>query len=123
MRRTHSFISASLLCAAIAPPAPAHAGPRLDHPELASDQQIIQALNRLTFGPRPGEAQKVRAMGLDKWIDLQLHPERINNSSFDQFASRYDILKQDPGEALGQFAQARRERQMAKRDRADSAQM
>jgi uncharacterized protein (DUF1800 family) len=129
MRWTKSFIAAAVIWGALATSitaqtaAPSLAAVRLDHRELAADQEIIQALNRLTFGPRPGDAQKVRAMGLDKWIDLQLHPERIDNSSLDQFASRYDILKQDPSVALGQFAQARRERQMAKRDRTDSAQM
>ena len=96
---------------------------RLDHRELAADQQIIQALNRLTFGPRPGDALKVRAMGLDKWIDLQLHPERIDNNSFEQFASRYDILKRDQNDLLRQFAEAQRERRMVRRDRADSAQI
>lgn len=45
--------------------------------ELPKDQRILQALNRLTFGPRPGDVEKVRAMGLKKWIDLQLHPDRI----------------------------------------------
>jgi uncharacterized protein (DUF1800 family) len=96
---------------------------RLDHRELAADEQIIQALNRLTFGPRPGDALKVRAMGLDKWIDLQLHPERIDNSSFEQFASRYDILKRDQNDLLRQFAEAQRQRRMVRRDRADSAQI
>lgn len=128
MRGTKSFIAAVIwgsLATSITAQTTAQssATARLDHRELAADQQIIQALNRLTFGSRPEDAQKLRAMGLDKWIDLQLHPEKINNSSFDQFASRYDILKQDQSVALGHFAQARRERQMAKRDRADSAQM
>src|ERR1035438_4139786 len=44
---------------------------------LSHDQQIVQVLNRLTFGPRPGEVEQVRRMGVTKWIDLQLHPERI----------------------------------------------
>lgn len=44
---------------------------------LPNNQKITQALNRLTFGPRPGDADQVRAMGLKKWIDLQLHPDRI----------------------------------------------
>jgi uncharacterized protein (DUF1800 family) len=123
MRRTHSFISASLLCAAIASTASAQAVPRLDHRELASDQQIIQALNRLTFGPRPGEAQKVRAMGLDKWIDLQLHPDKIDDTPFEKFADRYDILKQDQNDLLKQYADAQRERRMVKRDKADSVAM
>ena len=45
--------------------------------QLAADQKILQALNRLTFGPRPGDVQEVKAMGLKKWIDRQLHPESI----------------------------------------------
>src|SRR5262249_44486165 len=45
--------------------------------KLSLDQQIIHALNRLTFGPRPGDVEEVRRVGLNKWIELQLHPEQI----------------------------------------------
>ncbi len=45
--------------------------------QISKDQRISQAVNRLTFGPRPGDAAQVRAMGLKKWIELQLHPEQI----------------------------------------------
>lgn len=95
---------------------------RVDHRELPADQQVIQALNRLTFGPRPGDAQKVRAMGLDKWVELQLNPEKIDNTSLDQLVKRYSILNQDQNKILGEYAQALRERRMNRRDRADSAQ-
>src|SRR5689334_9120162 len=44
---------------------------------LYQDQQILHALNRLTFGPRPGDVEEVRRVGLAKWIKLQLHPEQI----------------------------------------------
>ncbi|HEY7390993.1 MAG TPA: DUF1800 domain-containing protein [Bryobacteraceae bacterium] len=44
---------------------------------LSPQQQILHALNRLTFGPRPGDAEEVRRIGLSKWIELQLHPEQI----------------------------------------------
>ena len=119
MRPTNSVIGAAILFA-VASTASAQAVPRLDHRELASDQQVIQALNRLTFGPRPGEAQKVRAMGLDKWIDFQLHPEKIDDTPFERFADRYDILKQDQNDLLKQYADAQRERRMVKRDKTDS---
>ena len=46
-------------------------------PKLSADEQVIHALNRLTFGPRPGDVEALRKMGVKKWIDLQLHPERI----------------------------------------------
>jgi len=44
---------------------------------ISNDQKTEHALSRLTFGPRPGDLQHVRKLGLKKWIDLQLHPERI----------------------------------------------
>ncbi len=45
--------------------------------QIPKDQKIRQALNRLTFGPRPGDVEKVRAIGLKKWVELQLHPGQI----------------------------------------------
>ena len=45
--------------------------------KLTVDKQMVHALNRLTFGPRPGDLAEVRRLGLDKWIDQQLHPDRI----------------------------------------------
>ncbi len=45
--------------------------------KLTADKQIVHALNRLTFGPRPGDVDQVRRLGVDRWIDLQLHPDRI----------------------------------------------
>src|SRR6267143_1940925 len=43
--------------------------------DLAEDEAILQALNRLGFGPRPGDVGRVKEMGLQKWIDQQLRPE------------------------------------------------
>src|SRR6185369_14767629 len=68
---------------------------RSDVRELPADQQIIQALNRLTFGPRPGDVAKVRAIGLDNWIDLQLHPDKINDNAMDAFVGKYAALNQN----------------------------
>ncbi len=45
--------------------------------KLSAGQKIEHALNRLTFGPRPGDAERVRQKGLKKWVEEQLHPERI----------------------------------------------
>ncbi|HJP86142.1 MAG TPA: DUF1800 domain-containing protein [Gemmatimonadaceae bacterium] len=94
---------------------------RSDVRELPADQQIIQALNRLTFGPRPGDVAKVRAMGLDNWIDLQLHPDKINDDAMNAFVtSKYAALNQDQNDLLKQYAVQQRERREVKRDRADS---
>src|SRR5271169_173957 len=45
--------------------------------QIARNDRVVQALSRLTFGARPGDAEQVRKIGLKKWLDLQLHPERI----------------------------------------------
>jgi uncharacterized protein (DUF1800 family) len=38
-------------------------------------------LSRLTFGARTGDAERVAAMGIDRWIDQQLNPETIPDSA------------------------------------------
>jgi uncharacterized protein (DUF1800 family) len=55
---------------------PGRAGGRYDV-KLPLDRQIVHVLNRLTFGPRPGDLDQVRRVGVDAWIDQQLRPERI----------------------------------------------
>src|SRR6185295_17897306 len=48
-----------------------------------SDATITHVLNRLTFGARPGDLDRVQAMGLAAWIDQQLHPSRIDDQTAD----------------------------------------
>jgi len=48
--------------------------------KLSRDEKALHALNRLAFGPRPGDLERVRAMGVEKWVELQLNPERIRES-------------------------------------------
>ena len=45
------------------------------------DQAIVHVLNRIGFGPRAGDVERVRAMGLDRYVDQQLHPERIPDAA------------------------------------------
>ena len=102
---------------------PAGTVTRSDVRELPADQQIIQALNRLTFGPKPGDVQKVREIGLDKWIDQQLRPDRINDSAMEQFVARYSSINRDQNDLLVQYAQQQREKREVKRERADTSRM
>src|ERR1700676_231967 len=52
--------------------------------ELTADEATLHALNRLGYGPRPGDIERIRQMGLEKWIDYQLHPDSIDDSALDQ---------------------------------------
>jgi uncharacterized protein (DUF1800 family) len=64
------------LAAAVLLPAPAPAAGRAVVPP-ADDAAIVHALGRLGYGPRPGDVEAVRRMGLDRYLEQQLHPERI----------------------------------------------
>jgi uncharacterized protein (DUF1800 family) len=60
-----------------APEPPPAVGVVLPKSPLSEDQQIIHALNRLGYGPRPGDVERVRRLGLGRWIERQLEPGRI----------------------------------------------
>src|SRR5271170_1057148 len=49
--------------------------------ELSSDEAVLHALNRLAYGPRPGDVERVKQMGLAKWIDQQLNPNSIDDQA------------------------------------------
>jgi uncharacterized protein (DUF1800 family) len=47
---------------------------------LTEEERATQALNRLTFGPRPGDLERIQAIGVKKWVEMQLNPEQIDDS-------------------------------------------
>ena len=69
------LIRTALFCLALAAPAVA-AGPAGNDPRT-----IAHVLNRIGFGARPGDVEKVRAIGLDRYIDQQLHPDRVSDDA------------------------------------------
>ena len=72
--------------------------------ELSGDQKIRHALNRLTFGARPGDEARIRSTGLKKWIDLQLHPARIaENPSLEARLRALDTLAMSSEELVRNY--------------------
>jgi len=69
------------------------------------DQQkrALHALNRLSFGPRPGDVQQVMAMGVEQWIDLQLHPEKIPNAAMESRLAPFRTLRMSSREMVENF--------------------
>ncbi len=61
--------------------------------KLSEEQRILHVLNRLGFGARPGDVERVKAMGLDKYIDLQLNPDRIDDSASEARLQNLDALR------------------------------
>jgi uncharacterized protein (DUF1800 family) len=86
-----------LLAVALAGSPPLAAARR---PREADDILVVHALNRLTYGPRPGDVEQVRSVGLDRWIDQQLHPERIDDGLVQQKLARFPTLRLSPAELL-----------------------
>ena len=97
-----AIAAAALLCAV---PGETKAGGRFDS-KLSKDQQIVQVLNRLSFGARPGDVEEVRRMGVDKWVDLQLHPERIpENPLLDEKLKPLETLRMSADQIMAAYPQ------------------
>jgi len=49
----------------------------------ADEQAILHVLRRFTYGPRPGDVDRVRAMGLGVWLERQLAPDSLADDAVD----------------------------------------
>ncbi len=77
--------------------------------------RALHALNRLTFGPRPGDVDRVVAMGIDRFVDDQLHPERIADRELETRLKTYDILRTSAPELARLVGEQQRQRQQLQR--------
>ncbi len=81
-------------------------GKKKDIPAAAQmdpQKRAVHALNRLTFGPRPGDVDHVMAIGVDTWIDQQLHSDKINDNALDARLSQFRTLHMDTREIVANF--------------------
>jgi uncharacterized protein (DUF1800 family) len=75
---------------------------------LTEEERATQALNRLTFGPRPGDLERVQAIGVKKWVEMQLNPEQVDDSLLEarlqsfpaMHLSQQDLLRAFPSGAV-----------------------
>jgi uncharacterized protein (DUF1800 family) len=63
---------------------------------LSGEKKIAHVLNRLEFGPRPGDYERVQKMGIERWIDWQLAPEKIDDRAVNEKLSVLKTLKMSP---------------------------
>src|SRR6266511_2849188 len=73
----------------------------------AEERQIIHLLNRLGYGPRPGDIERVKRIGLDKYIDQQLHPETINDAAIEARLTGLDSLRMTTAEISEKYPELR----------------
>src|ERR1700675_3506976 len=71
--------------------------------ELNEQEAILHALNRLGFGPRPGQVEQIEKTGLENWIQAQLHPENISDPVVDARLAQFPALGLSAAGLLDQY--------------------
>src|SRR5437868_2558629 len=79
-------------------------------PDSAERARALHVLNRLAFGPRPGDVDRLLATGIDRFVDDQLHPERIDDRALRNRLKSYDILRTSSAELAHRFEEQQRQR-------------
>ena len=90
-----------------------------DEPPLTDEQKIIHVLNRLGYGPRPGDVERIEKMGLNKYLTQQLHPESIDDSALQSELARFDILTMDETDLSHVFRDEQQENKERKIEQAN----
>src|ERR1700693_2541632 len=73
--------------------------------ELSPEEAIFHALNRLAYGPRPGDVERVRQMGLAKWIDQQLTPNSIDDKALNARLENLPTLSMSAAQLIEEYPQ------------------
>jgi uncharacterized protein (DUF1800 family) len=61
--------------------------------DLNQREKSLHVIDRLGFGPRPGELEEVEHLGIDAWIQQQLHPESISDTDCDSRLESFPDIK------------------------------
>ena len=73
--------------------------------ELTAAEAILHAMNRLAYGPRPGDVERVRQMGLAKWIDQQLAPNSIDDQALNARLENLPTLSKSSAQLIAEYPQ------------------
>ncbi|HTC61890.1 MAG TPA: DUF1800 domain-containing protein [Candidatus Saccharimonadales bacterium] len=71
--------------------------------ELNEDEAILHALNKLGFGPRPGQVEQIKQAGLENWIQAQLHPENISDAVVEARLAQFPALSLSTAQLLDEY--------------------
>ena len=87
---------------------------------LTAQEKAAHALNRLGYGPRPGEIETVAKLGVENWIRAQLDPDTLPGPAADAAIDKLDKLKLSAGELVAAYQEEIRERNTAQKARAEA---
>src|SRR5215217_2935887 len=101
------FVAAITLTLSIAAQSivPVAAQKRTKAPGLTEEQRIVHVLNRLGFGARPGDVERVKAMGLENYINQQLNPEKIVDTVAENKVRDLSVLNMATAELYEKYPQ------------------
>jgi uncharacterized protein (DUF1800 family) len=120
LRAGYGALVGTLCAVMIVPPALAVDGvgiPKERHvAPLTQQEKVLQALNRFTFGPRPGDEAAVQKMGLERWFQMQLHPERIDDGAFETRMEQFPAMRLAEMDLMHRFPSGPMIRRMSKED-------
>src|SRR2546425_9503578 len=91
--------------------------------QLSPHDSALHALDRLAYGPRPGEVDAAAAGGVMNWIDRQLSPDQVDDRLVAARAATFRILRYDSGDLARLYAAATEERRERPRQRAGQPAM
>jgi hypothetical protein len=113
----------SVLMAVFATAALAASTPKSAVPAKPDDKTILHVLNRIGFGARPGDLDRVREIGLAAYIEQQLHPDRIADTQLAARLASYETLTKSSRDiAQEYYMPAQKARQRAQAERKNQAQ-
>ncbi|MGC0775559.1 MAG: DUF1800 domain-containing protein [Candidatus Acidiferrum sp.] len=91
--------------------------------ELSEDEAVLHALNRLAYGPRPGDVERVKQMGLANWIEQQLNPNSIDDQALEARLENFPTLKMSSAKLIAEYPRPKQaEKQASKRAQAQLEQ-
>lgn len=70
---------------------------------LTEDQKILHVLNRLGFGAREGDVERVKQIGINKYIEQQLNPASITDTVAEAKVKNLDVLKMSNEELFTKY--------------------
>ena len=85
------------------------------------DRAIVHLLNRIAYGPRDGDVERVRSIGLERYIDQQLHPERLKDGDLTARLAGLQTVRMGSREIAAKYEQPLLEARRVRKAEADAA--
>jgi uncharacterized protein (DUF1800 family) len=91
-------------------------GPSAGVQPMKGEDRVLHALNRLTWGPRPGDVAAVQAMGLSTWFEMQLNPAKIDDTALEGRLAQFPAMQLPQQQLLARYPSQQVIRQMEQRN-------